>query len=192
MNDQLNEATTSRDVTIAGEIFTLNETFATGHVLNEAEAAAMNQLRFENIRNNTASKVKAAKEGTAKEGDPTSETIAQFVADYAAAYQFTKANAGERRSADPIDREAIVVARELFKAALAKKNISYAKVEAEARDAKIAEIAAMPKVREEAKSRVKARQKAAEKTLDMFDLDDISETAKPAGEAEPSGEEVTS
>lgn len=167
----------TKEVTIAGKLFTIPQPFAAGHVLTEGEARAMNQVFSENVRNNTATKVKAALEGKAKEGDPTAETIEQFVADYAAGYEFTIAVAGERRSTDPLDIEATAIARELLKDLLKRKGLSYTKVAAEVRDAKVAEIAGKDSVIAEAKKRLAAKQKAAAAMLEGLDIDDVEEAA---------------
>lgn len=168
-----------KEITIAGKTFSVLQPYDAGHTLTEAEAKALNQVRAENIRNNMASKVKAAYEGTAKEGEPTAETIAKAVADYDSSYEFTLASVGGgKRATDPIEIEALSIARSMFadhvKAKLkATVKAVKEKIGEDTYNAKIAEIAARDEVVKEAKRRVKARQAAAESALDGMDLDGI-------------------
>ena len=85
---------TTKEITIAGQTFAVLQPYAEGHTITEAEAKALNQVRAENVRNNMAGKVKAAAEGTAKEGEPTADNIVDFVTAYDAAYVFTLASVG--------------------------------------------------------------------------------------------------
>ena len=174
---------TSKEITIAGQTFAVLQPYAAGHVITEAEAKALNQVRAENIRNNMASKVKAAFDGTAKEGEPTQDTIAQFVADYDAAYEFTLASVGGgKRSTDPNEVEALRIARGIFADWAASKKLTVKaikeKIGEEAYEAKIAEIAEREDVVKEAKRRVKQRQAAAESAIGDLDLGEMD--AAPA------------
>ena len=171
--------TATKLVTIAGREFTLPQPYVPGHVLTEGEAKALNQVLAENIRNNMATKVKAAVEGTAKEGEPTIDSIDAFVSAYAASYEFNATTAGERRVTDPLEVEAISIAREILKGALKANGISYLKVPEEKRNAMVAEIAQKDSVVKEAKKRLDAKRKAAEAALDGIDLSGLG------GEAEP-------
>lgn len=165
----------SKEITIAGQTFPVSQPYLAGHAITEAEAKALNQVRAENVRNNTASKVKAAMEGTAKEGEPTSENIAAYVASYDESYVFTLASVGGgRKSSDPVELEAARIARGIFADwAASKKSTVKAikeKIGDEAYDGKIAEIAEREDIVKEAKRRVKARQSAAETAMGDMDL----------------------
>ena len=178
----------SKEITIAGQTFTVLQPYVAGHAITEAEAKALNQVRAENVRNNTAAKVKAAVEGTAKEGEPTAETIAAFVAAYDKDYVFTLASVGGgRKSTDPTEVEALRIARGIFADAMAKKKLTVKavkeKIGEDVYDAKIAEIAERAEVVKEAKRRVKERQAAAEAAIGDLDLGDLEPAAAP--EAEP-------
>jgi hypothetical protein len=173
-----------KEITIAGSTFAVLQPYAAGHAITEAEAKALNQVRAENIRNNMASKVKAAMEGTAKEGEPTKDTIADAVAAYDAEYQFTLASVGGgKRTTDPIEVEALRIARDQFSAwATSKKTTVKAvkeKIGEEAYQSKIAELAARPENLKEAKRRVDLRSKQADNALEGLGLDDLL----PAGTA---------
>lgn len=171
--------TATKLVTIAGREFTIPQPYVAGHALTEGEAKALNQVLAENIRNNMASKVKAAVEGVAKEGEPTIDSIDAFVANYAAAYEFNAVTAGERRVTDPLEVEAISIAREILKGALREKGISYLKVPEEKRNAMVLGIAQKESVVKEAKKRLDAKRKAAEAALDGIDLSGLGGDTEP-------------
>jgi hypothetical protein len=169
----------TKEITIAGLTFPVLQPYLAGHAITEAEAKALNQVRAENVRNNTASKVRAATEGTAKEGEPTLETIAAYVAKYDAEYVFTLASVGGgRKSTDPNEVEALRIARTMFADFAASKKLTVKAIKErigeEAYDAKIAEIAGREDVVKEAKRRVKARQAAAENAMGEMDLGDLA------------------
>lgn len=173
----------TKEITIAGHSFPVSQPYAAGHVITEAEAKALNQVRAENVRNNTAAKVKAAMEGTAKDGDPTAENIAEFVAKYDAEYVFTLASVGGgRKPTDPVEVEALRIARATFADWAAGKKLTVKaikeKIGEEAYEAKIAEIAEREDTVKEAKRRVTARQKAAENAIGDLDLGELAPAAE--------------
>lgn len=110
----------TKTVTIAGQSFELATPYVAGHVLNEAEAKTLNQVRIENVRNNRAAAVKEAFES----GDEEKiAAVRAAVAEYDASYVFTLAGAGAQRvTRDPVEREAYAMAKEFVKAHLAKSN----------------------------------------------------------------------
>lgn len=166
----------TKEITIAGQTFAVSQPYAAGHTITEAEAKALNQVRAENVRNNTASKVKAAIEGTAKDGEPTADTIAAYVAEYDASYVFTLASVGGgRKSSDPAEVEALRIARGMFADYCTTKfkttvKAVKEKIGEDAYEAKIAELAEREEVVKEAKRRVKARQAAAESAMGDMDF----------------------
>lgn len=171
--------TATKEITIAEKPFAVLQPYVAGHVVTEAEAKALNQTRAENIRNNMASKVKAAYAGTAKEGEPTAETITQFVADYDAAYVFTLASVGGgARKTDPIEVEALKIARGMFADFCSGKSLTVKavkeKIGEEAYNAKLAQLAEQDGVVKEATRRVKERAKTAASALDDLDLGDLA------------------
>ena len=175
----------TKEITIAGKTFPVPQPYVAGAVITEAEAKALNQVFAENIRNNTASKVKAAVEGTAKEGEPTADTIEAFVAEYAGSYVFTLASVGGgRKSSDPAEVEALRIARGMFadhctlKLKATVKAVKE-KIGEEAYEAKIAEIAAREDILKEAKRRVKMRQAAAETAMGDLDLGGLDTAPAP-------------
>lgn len=157
---------------IAGVTFEAPFKYAEGHVLSEVEAKALNQTRFENLRNNFASTVKASIEG--KEGAVAQADLPAAFAEYEAAYDFASPSAGggASRSMDPIEREARNLAVEIVKAKLKEMGRSYsaprdasdedkAKYRAQI-DSKVEEIAAREEVVAQAKKNVAARSKSLE------------------------------
>lgn len=175
----------TKEITIAGLVFSVLQPYAAGHVVTEAEAKALNQVRAENIRNNCASKVKAANEGTAKEGEPTKDTIAAYVETYDKGYEFTLASVGGgKRPTDPVEVEALKIARDQFAAFAAAKKLTVKvireKIGEEAYQDKLAMLAERPENVKEAKRRVAERAKSAEAALDGLGLEDLV----PAGETE--------
>lgn len=178
---------TMKEITIAGVAFSVLQPYVAGHAITEAEAKALNQVRAENIRNNCASKVKAATEGTAKEGEPTADTIEAYVAEYDKNYVFTLASVGGgKRATDPVEVEAMRIARDQFSAWAASKKTTVKaikeKIGEEAYNAKLAELAERPENVKEAKRRVAERAKTAESVLDSLGLDDL---APATAELEP-------
>lgn len=107
-----------KTVTISGQSFELATPFLAGHVLNEAEAKTLNQVRIENIRNNSAKAVKEAYDS----GDQAKiDEIRAKVAEYDASYTFTIGGTGTGTvKRDPVEREAYAIAKELIKQHLAK------------------------------------------------------------------------
>lgn len=158
---QIPQNAKTRSVTIAGESVTLPEPFAEGHTCTANEAQALNQVFAENVRNNLANQVKARADGE----DPQS-----IVDSYIKTYEFGVRSGGGGRSADPVEREAMNIAREAVKAALAKKGRT---------DVKAKEISELAKqaleekpdfhkrTYEQAKKIVKARESATTEELDL-------------------------
>lgn len=172
-----------KEITISGKTFAVSQPFSAGHVLTEGEAKALNQVRAENIRNNMASSVKTAF-GDAPTEELSPETISKVVADYDAQYVFTVGSVGTKRTTDPLEAEAIRLARTLLSDALKTKGIALSKVPEEARNTKIAEIAARPGVIAQAKKNLESRKKMAESVLDGLDLANESEGEDSGAAAE--------
>jgi len=132
--------TPRNDLVIQGVTFTIPAPFVEGHVCTGNEAAALNQLLAENVRNNSASKVNAAVFALAAaagavtlddKGKPsrdlTDDELAQFRNDlnvvelqtaldeYVAEYEF-----GVRRGAitDPVEKEVWLMAETAVKKSL--------------------------------------------------------------------------
>jgi len=167
----------TKTLTIAEHEFTVSQPYLEGHVVTEAEAKALNQVRAENIRNNMASKVKIAF-GEAPTDEINPSTIEALVAAYDADYIFTLASVGAgKRPTDPVEVEAIKIARGFFSDFCEGKGITVKaareKLGEDAYQAKLAEIALRDNVVKEAKRRVKSRLDNASAALADMGLDDL-------------------
>jgi hypothetical protein len=102
---------------IMGLQFEVRAPYSAGHLCTAGEARALNQTRLENIRNNLAAK--------AKQGALTQE----YGDTYIASYEFGERTGGSRTH-DPIEAEALEIARQLAR----KKGQSTKENTAAARD----------------------------------------------------------
>jgi hypothetical protein len=174
------EAPATKEIKIQTVTFTVSTPYAAGHVVTEAEAAALNQTRSEAIRNNTARFVKAALEAAGKDAEGNQipldqeamDTVVAQVSDYDYAYEFTLASVGGgKASRDPVDVEAMRMAKSLVAdkvRAAGKKLGDFTKDQL---DAVYATTAADENVRAVAAENVKQRQALASATLgDTLDL----------------------
>lgn len=166
----------TKEITVQGITVEVAAPYAEGHTVTEAEAAALNQVRAENIRNNTARLVKAAmKEAEVDKADDLSDEILgeliSKIAEYDESYEFTMASVGGGRApADPVSKEAEKLARELIGAQLKANGKLVKDLDPEAYKAAIATVAAKDEVREQAKARIEERNAAAESALAGVEL----------------------
>ena len=113
---EITEQTARVEITIAGETFSVPQPYSAGDVLNANEASALNQTYAENIRNNLASKVKEQKEAGSFEHD----VFQGQVDDYVSGYEFG-VRTGGGRTGDPVQQEAMAIARDAVRRSLAKR-----------------------------------------------------------------------
>lgn len=171
-----------RDVTIQGVILSVAAPYAEGHPLSQIEASVLNQTFAENIRNNYASAVKEALEKAKAAGTEANLAELQSALDeYMAEYEFgVRGTRTARVSADPVEREAIKLARERVKQALAKAGFKVARGDEEpggnvlSKD-KLEELveAALekyPDIREAARAIVAAKANAGQSILEGMQL----------------------
>jgi hypothetical protein len=135
------EETPMSTIVVQGSALPVSTRYAEGHVLTAIEAGVLNQTLFENMRNNFASKIKAARTAlglgdddildtsipystTAGEGEAAVTTehksIDEQWAEHSEAYQFGVRRVGGgtgKRVGNPYEREAL----RLAKAAVEKK-----------------------------------------------------------------------
>ena len=156
----------AESITIQGETFSVSPRYKEGDTLSANEASALNQTYFENLRNNFANKVSAAKDN----GTFDLELLQSEFDTYAEEYQFG-VRTGGGRTADPVMSEAMEIMRELVRKSIRKQGIKLADVKA----AQITEKAkaeftknspAAQKVLALAKQRVAQAQDVAEVSLD--------------------------
>ncbi len=169
------------EITIQGHTFLAPIKYAEGHVLTANEAGALNQTYHENLRNNFASsvrnrvaelygtkdedgKVVSVPEDASLDDGQLADLQAEFDK-YAAEYEFgARRSGGARAPADPVEREALNLAKAAVKAALKAKNIK-AEVEAINEAAKRL-VDTNPQFKETAKRRVEEQQAIAGAALD--------------------------
>lgn len=157
--------------TINGLQFELSAPYVEGHQITAIEARVLNQTRAENIGNNTRAKIKEFQDANASE-----QEIQDYVAGIDASYEFTAAGVSASRKLDPVEREAVKIAREALKAHLSQtgRKITVApeglsddeweeKVQSE-----IDRISALDEVVKQAKKAVDAKNKQAQSLADAL------------------------
>ena len=143
-------------ITIQGRQFTIPMPYAEGHQLNSAEAAAVNQLYAENVRNNFAGKIKQAEEK--KESVPGQEELDKYCAEY----KFGARGAAGPKL-DPIEAEARRLAESAISEALKAKGFKLKDVPDEQFDSWVKEaVETQPQFRAAAKTLIEQRAAALE------------------------------
>lgn len=161
----------TKTLTIYGIAAAITAPYAEGHVLNAAEAKVLNQTRAENISNNVR---KAVGELRNEAGEFTEEATAKAIAliqDADAKYVFTLTNVGSgRKVVDPVEREAIAIAKAGLTAKLKERGTTPKAYDEENGEgafmAKVEAASQREDVRKVAAKRVAERAKAA----DAFDI----------------------
>jgi len=167
------------EITIQGHTFVAPLRYNEGHIISANEAGALNQTYHENLRNNFASTVKKKLEelyGSEVDGkvvvpddaelteDQLAELQAEFDA-YAQAYEFgARRSGGGRAPVDPIEREALNLAKQAVRQALKARGI---KADADAvADAAKRLVETNATFRDTARRRVEEQQAIASSSLD--------------------------
>ena len=134
-------ATPTTQIKVQGLLVTVRVPFAEGHVLNAAQAQALNQTRSENLRNNgaqwlgrelkahNAALIAAGQEPLPDEAPIPAEIVSKFeawMADYDAEYDFSGRKT--RAPIDPVEREAVRMASAKIREKLAEKKIDIKKL----------------------------------------------------------------
>lgn len=173
-----------QNLTISGKTFQVAPRYAEGHVLTANEASTLNQTFFENLRNNFAAKAKDG--GTQADLDT-----------YVEGYSFGVRTGGGGGSRDPVEVEAMNLARDAVKKAIVgggKKIADYSAKSISEAAAKLIE--KKPEYREKAKARVAEMQAIAGNEVDNDILGDLTAAAATetdtadAGASEGSTEEA--
>jgi hypothetical protein len=108
-----------KTISISGEIFEVSAPYVAGHVLNEAEAKALNQTRAENIGNNFRADVKSALAADLAAGNTAKlDALRKELDKYDAEYAFSMTTA--REPVDPIEAEAYKLAKEVVRKRIAE------------------------------------------------------------------------
>lgn len=149
----ITETTPTEDYTIAGNTFKVYQPYAEGHALTANEASSMNQTFAENIRNNFAKRVKEAVEA----GNFDQDTFQGLLNDYMDDYEFGQRTGSGGRVSDPVEAEALRLARDKVKEQLVKKGEKVSDYTAKAiTDAAKAYVEKYPQFRATAKAVVEA------------------------------------
>ena len=157
--------------TINGLQFEISEPYTEGHTISALEARVLNQTRSENIGNNTRAKIKEMQEANTSE-----QEIADYVSGVDQSYEFTAAGVSSSRKLDPVEREAVKIARELLKAHLATsgRKLTVAPeglTDEEWEDrvtGEIERISSLPEVTKAAQKNVDAKNKQAQSLADAL------------------------
>lgn len=149
----LKKSTPKTSVTVAKQALELPAPFAEGHQLRKVEADALNAQYHSAIRNQVAATVKEM----ADAGKPLEE-IQQEVDKFIADFDFGQAGT---RTRNPVEAQALDIARELVKDALRRKGVTLGDVSSKAISQKAREILADSekgeKIRERARQIVEQR-----------------------------------
>ncbi len=157
-----NKETPTGSVFVQGKNFDIPKPFAEGYVCTASDAGVLNQTLGENTRNNWAERVKKEVEaGTFDQAKMQAE-----IDEYLEGYEF-----GVRRGrgpADPVEREALNIAKDIVRKAIREKGYKLGDIESDEIN-RLAEsvIADNPDVAKEAKRRVEQRNKMTTGDLDL-------------------------
>ncbi len=178
-----------KEVTIAGLRVQAPLPYTPGHVLTEGEAAALNQVYIENVRNSMAAQMTKAKEEL--QAGTTFDLAAwePKIQEYFQNYQFGTRNSttSVKATMDPVEREALSMARSTIAAAIKQQGYSLKAVGEE----KIMELAKQlleknPAFREQAKQVVESRRAVGKLSLDSFNFGEVAPA--PASAEAPAAE----
>lgn len=163
---------TTKEIIIGGEKFTISAPYAAGHVVTDAEARVLNQTRGENIGNNFRKRVDEAMKKADGERPAALDAVREAIGEYDSKYNFAMGG-GLRIPMDPVEREALLIARDSVKAQIReKKGLSvkqYLEIEGnqEKYDAAVEKIATSDDVLKLAKRRVADKKKAVDGGEDL-------------------------
>ena len=122
-----NKETPTATFVIQGQNFQIPKPFAEGHACSASDASVLNQILAENTRNNWSTRVQAAIKDATDEAPFDHDKMQADIDEYLEGYEF-----GVRRGrgpVDPVEREALSIAKELVKAALRKAGHKIASVD---------------------------------------------------------------
>lgn len=152
------DLTNVTEITLQGHTVAVPVPFAEGYVLRENDANALNQVYAENIRNNIASQVRRTKEQEGR--DLTTAEIQTALDEYVQTYDFGMrvAGSGPRAPADPIEAEALRLAKEAVKTALRNRGVKLKEMEpGQINDLAQQVLGKNPQLRDTARANVEAR-----------------------------------
>ena len=147
----------AEQITIAGKPFIVPHRYEEGHVLSAAEARSLNQIFWENLRNNFQARVKSA----VNAGAFDQKLLQSELNEYARVYEFgSRARRGT--FSDPFMDQAAKIAKEKVHGDFRRKGIDPREVQAAVITAKVKEaIATNPRIMQEARRRITEMQALA-------------------------------
>lgn len=156
---EINGDTPTKKVTIADVTLEAPTPYTEGHVLNAGEASAFNQLFLENLRNNFAGQIKKARENLTAGAELDVAALQAALTAYAAEYEFGVRKAGPSTATptDPVEREALNLAKTVVRQALVQQGYKLKEVGIETIDRLAAEMVKQPTIQEEARRRVESQ-----------------------------------
>lgn len=178
-----------KTVTIAKLQIEAPTPYIAGHVLTEGEAQALNQVFIENVRNSMAAQMTKVEESLAVGTTFDREAWRPKIEEYFTNYEFGSRNSATpaRAVADPVEREALSMARSTVVTAIKGKGYAL-KAVGEEQIMKLAKelLDAQPGFREQARRVVESRKAIGALSLDSFNLAGLAPA--PAAPAAPEAE----
>ena len=166
---EIDENVARTEITIQGATFLAPQPFSEGYQLKENEAAALNQVLSENLRNNFAKKVSAALEEVEGAVDGLDmDSLQKEFDEYIAGYEFGIRRAGSRVPVDPVEREAAKLAKKRIREALRVKGIAVKDLPEGKFDELVAQLMERDEIKEAAKAMVEATKQATQ--IDLSDI----------------------
>lgn len=132
----------SRKITIAGLDVTIDDKYSEGDTISTNEAAALNQTRAENVRNNTAAKVKEFNENPDESEFDSVEELIEYIINYADNYEFGARSGG--RSTDPLASEMRDLAKKAIKSRILQAGGKISDFSGKELNAKVDEVLSNP------------------------------------------------
>jgi hypothetical protein len=157
----------TKEMTINGVTVEVSQPYEAGHQITEAEAKALNQVRAENIGNNTRKSIKDMLEAAGGDASAVQADVQDLISKYDAEYEFTLASVGGGSTSrlDPLTKECRSIARNFIVGKLKEQGISQKDyLEANGENAikdKVVELADHPKIVEAAKKALAEREAMA-------------------------------
>lgn len=172
----VNKDTPRNEITVQGVTLEAPAPYAEGHTVTANEAAVLNQTLSENLRNNFSRRVKKVVEEAGGEDQVDLKALQKEFDAYIAEYEFgVRRTGGGQPKLSPEEREARNIAKDTVKDGIKAKGYKITDVPA----SKINELADSLVEKdsfymEEAKRRIKAKQKAAEQSIDLGDIEEAA------------------
>lgn len=162
--------TTQKEITVQGIAVTISAPYVAGMTISEAEAKALNQVRAENIGNNTRRFIKELLEEEGATPDSVQGQAQARVSEIDEGYEFTLASVGGgSNKLDPLTKEARTIARNFIAGRLKEMGKTQKEYLAEngedAIKSKVIELADNPEVMKLAKKSLADKAKIAEMSL---------------------------